>query len=195
MLVDFPPAPPSQRSARMSRHKFRLQLLASTAMHDISHLLRYGPTTPQGDASKQRLRTGTQLECAAAGLRIFNSLRRSSRYGGARHASLSGSAACAWLEHRHAFVARWPSNGRQGTAACHLFLFQDPDASANDKFVALELLKNANVAAGMVLPSCQDTGTAIIMGKRGQQVHRNKSAAQPSHAAATRDRRCELAAE
>lgn len=78
------------RAARMSRHKFRLQLLASTAMHDISHLLRYGPTTPQGDASKQRLRTGTQLECAAAGLRIFNSLRRSSRYGGARHASLSG---------------------------------------------------------------------------------------------------------
>ena len=75
------------------------------------------------------------------------------------------------------------------TAACHLFLlFQDPDASANDKFVALELLKNANVAAGMVLPSCQDTGTAIIMGKRGQQVHRKKSAAlQPSHAAATRD--------
>ena len=67
-------------------------------------------------------------------------------------------------------------------------LFQDPDASANDKFVALELLKNANVAAGMVLPSCQDTGTAIIMGKRGQQVHRKKSAAlQPSHAAATRD--------
>ena len=114
--------------------------------------------------------------------------------GPAMHRS-AASAACAWLEHRHAFVARWPSNGRQGTAACHLFLFQDPDASANDKFVALELLKNANVAAGMVLPSCQDTGTAIIMGKRGQQVHRNKSAAQPSHAAATRDRRCELAAE
>jgi hypothetical protein len=38
------------------------------------------------------------------------------------------------------------------------------------RFVALELLKNANVAAGMVLPGCQDTGTAIVMGKKGQYV-------------------------
>ena len=45
-------------------------------------------------------------------------------------------------------------------------------ASENDRFVALELLKNANIAAGMVLPGCQDTGTAIIMGKRGQVHHR-----------------------
>lgn len=45
-----------------------------------------------------------------------------------------------------------------------------PQASENDRFVALELLKNANIASGMVLPGCQDTGTAIIMGKRGQ-VH------------------------
>lgn len=42
------------------------------------------------------------------------------------------------------------------------------------QFVALELLKNANVAAGMVLPSCQDTGTGICMGKRGQMVLRSK---------------------
>lgn len=49
-------------------------------------------------------------------------------------------------------------------------ILKDPEASANDKFVALELLKNANVAAGMVLPSCQDTGTGICMGKRGQFV-------------------------
>lgn len=49
-------------------------------------------------------------------------------------------------------------------------ILKDPEASANDKFVALELLKNANVAAGMVLPSCQDTGTGICMGKRGQYV-------------------------
>ncbi|MFC7219953.1 fumarate hydratase [Streptomyces polyrhachis] len=46
----------------------------------------------------------------------------------------------------------------------------DPEASANDKFVALDLLKNANIAAAGVLPMCQDTGTAIVMGKRGQQV-------------------------
>ena len=49
-------------------------------------------------------------------------------------------------------------------------IIDDPEASANDRFVALELLKNANIAAGFVLPSCQDTGTAIVMGKKGQQV-------------------------
>jgi fumarate hydratase class I len=49
-------------------------------------------------------------------------------------------------------------------------ILADPEASDNDRFVALELLKNANVAAGMVLPGCQDTGTAIVMGKRGQRV-------------------------
>jgi len=49
-------------------------------------------------------------------------------------------------------------------------ILKDPEASANDRFVAMELLKNANIAAGGVLPSCQDTGTAIIMGKKGQHV-------------------------
>ena len=49
-------------------------------------------------------------------------------------------------------------------------IMEDPQASNNDKFVAHDLLKNANIAAGGVLPMCQDTGTAIIMGKRGQQV-------------------------
>ncbi|HET9621524.1 MAG TPA: fumarate hydratase [Kofleriaceae bacterium] len=49
-------------------------------------------------------------------------------------------------------------------------ILDDKDASANDHFVALELLKNANIAAGGILPGCQDTGTAIVMGKRGQLV-------------------------
>ncbi|WP_281404653.1 fumarate hydratase [Streptomyces javensis] len=49
-------------------------------------------------------------------------------------------------------------------------ILDDPDASANDRFVALDLLKNANIAAAGVLPMCQDTGTAIVMGKRGQNV-------------------------
>ncbi|GAA4357457.1 fumarate hydratase [Angustibacter luteus] len=49
-------------------------------------------------------------------------------------------------------------------------ILDDPAASNNDKFVALDLLKNANIAAGGVLPMCQDTGTAIVMGKRGQHV-------------------------
>ena len=49
-------------------------------------------------------------------------------------------------------------------------IMQDPEASSNDKFVALELLKNANIASAKILPSCQDTGTAIVQGKRGQYV-------------------------
>ncbi len=49
-------------------------------------------------------------------------------------------------------------------------IVEDPEASANDKFVAYDFLKNANIAAGGVLPMCQDTGTAIIMGKKGRLV-------------------------
>ncbi len=49
-------------------------------------------------------------------------------------------------------------------------ILDDPEASENDRFVALQLLKNANVSAGMVLPSCQDTGTAIVIGHKGQDV-------------------------
>ena len=49
-------------------------------------------------------------------------------------------------------------------------ILDDPDASANDRFVALELLINANIAAGRVLPSCQDTGTAVVMAYKGENV-------------------------
>ena len=49
-------------------------------------------------------------------------------------------------------------------------ILDDADASPNDHFVAMELLQNANIAAGGVLPMCQDTGTAIVMGKKGQNV-------------------------
>jgi len=49
-------------------------------------------------------------------------------------------------------------------------ILKDPEATANDKFVALELLKNASIASNFILPSCQDTGTAIVSGKRGQFV-------------------------
>jgi fumarate hydratase, class I len=49
-------------------------------------------------------------------------------------------------------------------------ILDDPEASANDRFVAFDLLKNANIAAGKILPMCQDTGTAIVMGKKGQKV-------------------------
>jgi len=50
-------------------------------------------------------------------------------------------------------------------------ILDDKEASPNDRFVALDLLKNANIAAAGVLPGCQDTGTAIVMGKKGQYVH------------------------
>ncbi len=49
-------------------------------------------------------------------------------------------------------------------------ILKDPEASDNDRFVALDLLKNATIAAGGVLPMCQDTGTAIVKGKKGQFV-------------------------
>jgi len=70
---------------------------------------------------------------------------------------------------------------RQAFSDCNYFLraghlaqlraiLDDPEASSNDKFVAYDLLKNANIASGGVLPMCQDTGTAVIMAKKGQQV-------------------------
>jgi fumarate hydratase class I len=49
-------------------------------------------------------------------------------------------------------------------------ILDDPEATSNDKFVAFDLLKNANIAAGGLLPMCQDTGTAIVMGKKGLRV-------------------------
>jgi fumarate hydratase class I len=49
-------------------------------------------------------------------------------------------------------------------------ILDDPEATENDRFVAFDLLKNANIAAGGVLPMCQDTGTAIIMAKKGRKV-------------------------
>jgi len=49
-------------------------------------------------------------------------------------------------------------------------ILEDPEATPNDKFVAYDLLKNANIAAGGILPMCQDTGTAIVMGKKGRFV-------------------------
>ncbi|MCY3755852.1 MAG: fumarate hydratase, partial [Alphaproteobacteria bacterium] len=59
---------------------------------------------------------------------------------------------------------------RPGHLAQLASIFDDPEASPNDRFVALDLLKNANIAAGGVLPMCQDTGTAIVMGKKGERV-------------------------
>ena len=59
---------------------------------------------------------------------------------------------------------------RPGHLAQLAAILDDADASDNDRFVAWELLKNANIAAGGVLPMCQDTGTAIVFGKKGEDV-------------------------
>ena len=59
---------------------------------------------------------------------------------------------------------------RPGHLAQLRAILDDPEASANDRFVAYDFLKNANIAAGKVLPMCQDTGTAIVMAKKGQRV-------------------------
>src|SRR5213594_4109657 len=59
---------------------------------------------------------------------------------------------------------------RPGHLAQLRSILEDPEASDNDRFVAYDFLKNANIAAGGVLPMCQDTGTAIIMGKKGRLV-------------------------
>ena len=76
--------------------------------------------------------------------------------------ALTGLAAQAMRDIAHLF--------RPGHLAQLREILDDPEASDNDRYVALELLKNANISAGMVLPSCQDTGTAIVMGKKGQYV-------------------------
>lgn len=77
-------------------------------------------------------------------------------------AQLTQLAAAAVRDASHLFR---PGHLRQLRA-----ILDDPEASPNDRFVALNMLKNANVSAGMVLPSCQDTGTAIVLGKKGQRV-------------------------
>ena len=59
---------------------------------------------------------------------------------------------------------------RPGHLAQLARILDDPEATDNDKFVAYDLLKNANIAAGGILPMCQDTGTAIVMGKKGRRV-------------------------
>ena len=76
--------------------------------------------------------------------------------------ALSGLAFAAFRDMAH-FL-------RPGHLAQIAAILDDPEASDNDRFVAHELLKNANVAAGGVLPMCQDTGTAIVVGKKGEDV-------------------------
>ncbi len=79
-----------------------------------------------------------------------------------RPEALSALAAAAFRDVSHLL--------RPGHLAQLRAILDDPEASDNDRFVALDLLKNAAIAAGGVLPMCQDTGTAIVFGKKGQRV-------------------------
>jgi fumarate hydratase class I len=76
--------------------------------------------------------------------------------------ALAGLAAAAIRDVSHLFRASHLGQLRA--------ILEDPEASGNDRFVALQLLKNACVSSGMVLPSCQDTGTAIVVAHKGQWV-------------------------
>jgi fumarate hydratase class I len=78
------------------------------------------------------------------------------------HAALKALAEAAFVDINHYL--------RPGHLKQLRKILDDPEASDNDKFVAFDFLKNANIAAGGVLPMCQDTGTAIIMGKKGSRV-------------------------
>ena len=88
----------------------------------------------------------------------------------------SWAATCWWSSARR--CARWRRRRSPTSIICCApriwrrckKIVEDPEASDNDKFVAYDFLKNANIAAGGVLPMCQDTGTAIIMGKKGRLV-------------------------
>ena len=77
-------------------------------------------------------------------------------------AAIQGLAEQAFIDINHLL--------RPGHLAQLRAILEDPEATANDRFVAYDLLKNANIAAGGVLPMCQDTGTAIVLGKKGRRV-------------------------
>jgi fumarate hydratase, class I len=117
--------------------------------------MRYSPLLPTGpDTTEYRLLTtdGVELLDGPRGLRFL----------GVDPAVLTRLTAEAMHDIAHYL--------RPAHLAQLKSIVDDPAASPNDRFVALDLLRNANIAAGGVLPMCQDTGTAIVMGKRGRHV-------------------------
>jgi fumarate hydratase class I len=97
---------------------------------------------------------------SAEGVRVERALGRDLLV--VERAALSELAEAAMVDINHLL--------RPGHLAQLAAILDDPEASANDKFVAYDLLKNANIAAGGVLPMCQDTGTAIVTAKKGRLV-------------------------
>jgi fumarate hydratase, class I len=104
--------------------------------------------------------TTTYRKLAAEGVRVETILGREVLV--VSHEALRALSEAAFTDINHLL--------RPGHLASLKSIVEDPEASDNDRFVAYDFLKNANIAAGGVLPMCQDTGTAIIMGKRGHRV-------------------------
>ena len=104
--------------------------------------------------------TTTYRKLTADGVRVENVMGRDMIV--VEHEALRALAEAAFIDINHLL--------RPGHLASLKSIVEDPEASDNDKFVAYDFLKNANIAAGGVLPMCQDTGTAIIMGKKGRLV-------------------------
>ncbi len=114
----------------------------------------YSPMFPLGPAETpwKRLEVGGVATIEAAGRRVLTVAPE----------ALTELAVQAFHDTSHLLR---PGHLRQLRA-----ILDDPEASENDRYVALEFLKNANIAAGGILPMCQDTGTAIVFGKKGQRV-------------------------
>ena len=104
----------------------------------------------------------TYRKITAEGVRVEND-HGPRDAGGRRARRCARSAEAAFIDINHLLR---PGASAQLAQA----ILEDPEATDNDKFVAFDFLKNANIAAGGVLPMCQDTGTAIIMGKKGRLV-------------------------
>jgi fumarate hydratase class I len=115
-----------------------------------------GPRAPGGEATPWR-----RLEAASRQVGTARHGRRAVLEVGAEALELLAREALDDVSHLL----------RPGHLAQLRKILDDPEASDNDRFVALELLTNANIAAGRVLPSCQDTGTAIVIGYKGEDVY------------------------
>ena len=127
---------------------FRKRRLCDVANFDYTDLLPLGP-----DTTPYRLITDQGVELIEAGGRQFLSVAPE---------AITALTRAAMRDIQHLL--------RPGHLGQLRAILNDPEASPNDRFVALDLLKNANIAAGGVLPMCQDTGTIIVSGKRGKHV-------------------------
>src|SRR5499426_420831 len=132
----------------------RLSEISMNAPAQVVPPYRHTPLFPLGE-DKTRYRKLT-----AEGVRIEKAFGRDVVVVGRE--ALRGLAEAAFVDINHLL--------RPGHLASLKAIVEEPEASDNDRFVAYDFLKNANIAAGGVLPMCQDTGTAIIMGKKGRLV-------------------------